>query len=316
MSETISAEPTAGPPLSAGSMPAFAPAPAPPSERGAWLLAIAIALVGIAVLAAVLTGAAGQSEAAPAPAVIYAPTPTPQPGAGELAAARSAAILARPTAGRAARRRGALQPAIAGADRQGVDGRLLSGLRNGAADLRGQLAAARLDTHAGERLLDLRGHLPRPELRPLLRRADAVQRDQRAADDMGPGEQLLPGRAAPRLLSPHDRDASLDLRRLRRDHGRRASALCGRRRPRAQRHRLGRRLRLLRPRRNRRDLRRPGARPGDRLVTARLLHQLRDAGLAGAGRARRLRGAGARGATAPSPPGGTSRQRAKSRSRG
>jgi hypothetical protein len=102
MSETLSADPTPGQsatPSGAQGAPTFAPAPAPPSERGAWLIAIAVALAGLAVLVAVLTGAVGQSEAAPAPAVIYAPTPTAAAGAGELAAARSAAILARPTAG-------------------------------------------------------------------------------------------------------------------------------------------------------------------------------------------------------------------------
>ncbi len=104
MSEMSPADTAAGSspaPPPARSAPAFAPAPAPPSEHGSWMIAIAIAIVGLAVLVAVLTGAAGQSEAAPAPAVIYAPTPAPTAatGSGELAAARSAAILARPTAG-------------------------------------------------------------------------------------------------------------------------------------------------------------------------------------------------------------------------
>ncbi len=102
MSTTSSADPTTGQPArraGAGSAPPFAPAPAPPSERGAWLLAIAIAIAGLGVLVAVLTGAVGQSAAAPAPPVNYAPTPAAPEGAGELAGARSAAILARPSAG-------------------------------------------------------------------------------------------------------------------------------------------------------------------------------------------------------------------------
>ena len=72
--------------------------------------------------------------------------------------------------------------------------------------------------------------------------------------------------------------------------------------------RLGRRLRLLRPRRDRHRLRRPGARARDRLVPARLLHQLRRAPGADRSGPRRLRRAGAGGAAA-------GRRRARPRSR-
>jgi hypothetical protein len=56
--------------------------PAPPSERGAWVIALALGLLGAAVLALALGGVVGssQSSAASPPAVI-AVTPTPVPGA-------------------------------------------------------------------------------------------------------------------------------------------------------------------------------------------------------------------------------------------
>ena len=159
------------------------------------------------------------------------------------------------------------------------------------------------------------GHLPRAQLRPLLRRADAVQRDERTASPRGTWSATPTSTAArPAALRPHDRQAPVDLRRLRLDHGRRAPALRRRRRLRARRLGLGRRLRLLRPRRHRRALRRPGARARDRLVPARLLHQLRrrqrsmvDAvarrlrrpGAGGAARTPRAGARGRRGAPAP-----------------
>ena len=65
--------------------------PAPPSERGAWLLALGLGAIGVVVLAAVLSGAVGSSTAAPTatpPAVpLLATTPTPS-------AAQSANVLA------------------------------------------------------------------------------------------------------------------------------------------------------------------------------------------------------------------------------
>ena len=77
--------------------------PAPPSERGAWLLACSLAALGLAVLIAVLTGAVGAttSTVAPPPVLVSAATPVP---AGHLAralapagTARPGAIVARPT---------------------------------------------------------------------------------------------------------------------------------------------------------------------------------------------------------------------------
>ncbi len=50
------------------------------------------------------------------------------------------------------------------------------------------------------------GHLPRPELRRLLRRADAVQRDERPGHDLAAGRRLLHLRQAPGLLRSHDGD--------------------------------------------------------------------------------------------------------------
>jgi hypothetical protein len=68
--------------------------PAPPSEKGPWLIAIALALLGVGVLAAVLSGAVGSSTpAVPAalPPAVLAATPTPTATA---AAASSQAGLA------------------------------------------------------------------------------------------------------------------------------------------------------------------------------------------------------------------------------
>ena len=80
--------------------------PAPPSERGNWLLAGAIAVLGAAVLVAVLTGLVGRSAPAPAPstpppAVLVAATPAPaQASAGTSAgthASTRGAIVAQPS---------------------------------------------------------------------------------------------------------------------------------------------------------------------------------------------------------------------------
>ncbi len=53
--------------------------PAPPSERGQWLLAGTIATVGVAALVAVLTGLVGRASpaVAPPPVLVVAATPTP-----------------------------------------------------------------------------------------------------------------------------------------------------------------------------------------------------------------------------------------------
>jgi hypothetical protein len=56
----------------------FAPAPNPPSERGAWLTAIALFALGAGVLVLVLTGVVGSSTTdhpAPPPVLVVAPTP-------------------------------------------------------------------------------------------------------------------------------------------------------------------------------------------------------------------------------------------------
>jgi hypothetical protein len=72
--------------------------PAPPSERGAWLIALALALLGAGVLAAVLSGAVGSSTpqpAAAAPPAVLAAAPTPVAAAG--------GAVAQPADGRAVR---------------------------------------------------------------------------------------------------------------------------------------------------------------------------------------------------------------------
>ncbi|HTD07708.1 MAG TPA: hypothetical protein VK680_02345 [Solirubrobacteraceae bacterium] len=85
-------------------MPAsgFAPPPAPPSERGAWLLACTIGAVGVAVLALVLTGVVGSTRVvAPPPVRAAAPTPVAAPASSVstagIAARVHAAIVARPS---------------------------------------------------------------------------------------------------------------------------------------------------------------------------------------------------------------------------
>jgi hypothetical protein len=88
-------------------VPAFEHVPAPPSERGHWLLAGTIAALGVAVLVAVLTGLVGHSANAPLvpPTVLVAAaTPAPAPvgstvGAGARTSPPSpprSAIVARP----------------------------------------------------------------------------------------------------------------------------------------------------------------------------------------------------------------------------
>ncbi len=83
--------------------PGFAPTPAPPSERGAWLLACSLCVLGAAVLVAVLTGLIGRTTSAltPPPVLVSAPTPVPAAGAvsavASAGAGRRAAIVAHPT---------------------------------------------------------------------------------------------------------------------------------------------------------------------------------------------------------------------------
>src|SRR5438552_3840960 len=113
--------------------------------------------------------------------------------AGHRAARARARGDRRPALGGAAERgREALRRLVAGADRDPLDRRLLSDLRRRPGNLHRQLAAARLDPSPGVGLLDRSRHLQGPELRPLLRRADAVQRHQRAAEHVAARERLLP----------------------------------------------------------------------------------------------------------------------------
>ncbi len=86
-------------------VPAFEHVPAPPSERGHWLLAGTIAAIGVAVLVAVLTGLLGRSAGAPLqPPTVLVAAATPAPAASGAASASTtspsapAAILARPPA--------------------------------------------------------------------------------------------------------------------------------------------------------------------------------------------------------------------------
>src|SRR5690348_13787089 len=85
--------------------------PAPPSERGAWLLACLVASIGLVVLVAVLTGLVGRSATvAPPPIVLAAPTPAP----GPASAASALAAAGHAPASRASRRtvqRGLAAPA-------------------------------------------------------------------------------------------------------------------------------------------------------------------------------------------------------------
>jgi|HubBroStandDraft_4_1064222.scaffolds.fasta_scaffold02756_4 hypothetical protein len=97
--------------ISAGRPSAPGHVPAPPSERGHWLLAGTVAALGAAVLVAVLTGLVGRSTsvpaAAPPPVLVAAATPVPGQtsatgvtSASTLAAhanAKRGAIVARPS---------------------------------------------------------------------------------------------------------------------------------------------------------------------------------------------------------------------------
>jgi hypothetical protein len=83
--------------------PGFASPPAPPSERGAWLLACSIGAVGLAVLIAVLSGVVGRTSApvAPPPVLVSAATPVPASAASDSTGATHAhiraAIVSQPT---------------------------------------------------------------------------------------------------------------------------------------------------------------------------------------------------------------------------
>jgi hypothetical protein len=81
--------------------PGYAPPPAPPSERGAWLLACTIGVLGIAVLVLVLTGVVGSTRVVPPPVPVVATTPAPtvaSPASTAGVTARvHAAIVAHPS---------------------------------------------------------------------------------------------------------------------------------------------------------------------------------------------------------------------------
>ncbi len=112
---TIRAEPTSSrdqpassprrtsPSDAAGCATPFAPPPAPPSERSAWLLACSIAALGLLVLVAVLTGVVGRTTSvAPPPVLVSAATPVPSsPGspATRASAGVGAKIVAQPSVG-------------------------------------------------------------------------------------------------------------------------------------------------------------------------------------------------------------------------
>jgi hypothetical protein len=96
-------QPQTAPPTSTSAAavpaPTFALAPAPPSERRAWLLAGTICAVGLAVLIAVLSGAVGQtSSVAPPPVLVAQVTPAPGSAAAAIAVANThGKIVARPS---------------------------------------------------------------------------------------------------------------------------------------------------------------------------------------------------------------------------
>jgi hypothetical protein len=82
----------------------YASPPAPPSERGAWLLACTIGVVGLVVLVAVLTGLVGGTARVappPIPAAAKTPIPTPSPSTSVVGSSKPghhhAAIVARPS---------------------------------------------------------------------------------------------------------------------------------------------------------------------------------------------------------------------------
>jgi hypothetical protein len=81
----------------------FAPPPAPPSERSAWLLACTIGALGVAVLVLVLTGVVGGTRVvSPPPVSAVAPTPVATPATSVstagVSARTSGAIVAQPSA--------------------------------------------------------------------------------------------------------------------------------------------------------------------------------------------------------------------------
>ena len=192
-----------------------------PRNGSAWLLACSLAVLGVAVLAAVLTrpGRPADRRAALArrprcssPPPLPRPDPqprracSPEPGRRTDRAcvrrSRADPDTARswpsPRAPQQRLRREALRRSDADAHLHPLDGRLLPDLRGRPEHVRRQLAADRLDPHAGVGVLHRARHLPRAQLRRLLWRADAVQRHQRPGQHLAARQRLLHLRKAPR----------------------------------------------------------------------------------------------------------------------
>ena len=70
----------------------YARPPAPPSERGAWLLAGGLVLVGVLALVLALSGVLEGSHSAPPPIVLRVATPAPAPAGASGASASGAAL--------------------------------------------------------------------------------------------------------------------------------------------------------------------------------------------------------------------------------
>jgi hypothetical protein len=82
-------------------VPAFEQVPAPPSERGHWLVAGTIAALGVATLVAVLTGLVGRSAGVPpaAPPAVLVTAATPAPAAESTGASGTQAPATQPSQG-------------------------------------------------------------------------------------------------------------------------------------------------------------------------------------------------------------------------
>ena len=161
--------------------------------------------VGAAVLVAVLTGLVGRSRQAPVanppPVLVAAATPVAGQGSAGASATSTGAgargtIVAQPSSAQQSQVAGAPGKPVADPRLDGLDGRLLPDLLRRPEHVRRQLAADRLDPRAGVGVLDGSQHLPRPELRRLLRGADAVQRHATGAGGhrihVGSRQRLLP----------------------------------------------------------------------------------------------------------------------------
>ena len=77
----------------------YARTPAPPSERGAWLVAGGLVLAGVLALVLALSGVLEGSHAAPPPIVLHVATPAPAPAGGAGASGAGASRGGAPTAG-------------------------------------------------------------------------------------------------------------------------------------------------------------------------------------------------------------------------